>query len=404
MITINVGMFQTLALSVIAIYVGEFIRNQFPIWKKYCIPAPVIGGTLFAIITTCLYSFDLFSFQFDYKTINTFFYNVFFAAMGFAASFALLKKGGKLVIIFSILAAVLAMLQNVLSLGLGVLLDMNPLVALMSGSIPLTGGHGNAAAFAPIAEQMGASGAIEVAVAAATFGLIAGCILGGPLGRGLIKKHRLNEQLVEELSQTEIEKEALPKISYRRSSQAAFLLLLACGIGQTLFLLNKAIFPQVNIPIHVMSMLGGLILRLILDATKRDHQALYENIGIIGEISLAVFVSIVIVTMQLWKLADLALPLIIILTLQVVLCYLFCVFITFRLCGKNYDSAIIATGHSGFGLGAVPVSMATMTAVCSRYHYSKLAFFVVPLIGGFISNISNALIITLFLNIAQGMG
>ena len=107
--------------------------------------------------------------------------------------------------------------------------------------------------------------------------------------------------------------------------------------------------------------------------------------------------------MQLWKLADLALPLIIILTLQVVLCYLFCVFITFRLCGKNYDAAIIATGHSGFGLGAVPVSMATMTAVCSSYHYSKIAFFVVPLIGGFISNISNALIITLFLNIAQGM-
>lgn len=400
---IHLGMFQTLALSVVTIYFGEFIRQQFPIWKKYCIPAPVIGGTLFAIITTVLHSLDLLSFQFDYKTINTFFYNIFFAAMGFAASFALLKKGGKLVIIFSILAAILAILQNVLSLGLGVLLDMNPLVALMSGSIPLTGGHGNAAAFAPIAEQMGATGAVEVAVAAATFGLVAGCILGGPLGRYLIQKHHLDpkENSAEETQQTDHGK--LPRISYRRSSQATFLLLLACGIGQTLFVLCQALFPSVNIPIHVMSMLGGLILRLVLDATKRDHQALYENIGIIGEISLAIFVSLVIVTMQLWKLADLALPLIIILTLQVALCYLFCIFITFRFCGKNYDAAIIATGHSGFGLGAVPVSMATMTAVCSRYQYSKLAFFVVPLIGGFISNISNALIITLFLNIAQGM-
>lgn len=403
MVTINVGMFQTLALSVVAIYVGEFIRQQFPIWKKYCIPAPVIGGTLFAIMTTCLYSLDLLTFKFDYKTINTFFYNVFFAAMGFAASFALLKKGGKLVIIFSILAAILAILQNVLSLGLGVLLNMDPLIALMSGSIPLTGGHGNAAAFAPIAEQMGANGAIEVAIAAATFGLVAGCILGGPLGRRLIQKHQLSDQISTEQPINEEDNSKLPRISYRRSSQAAFLLLLACGIGQTLFFLCQAIFPQVNIPIHVMSMLGGLVLRLVLDYTKRDRQALYENIGIIGEISLAIFVSIVIVTMQLWKLADLALPLIIILTLQVMLCYLFCVFITFRLCGKNYDAAIIATGHSGFGLGAVPVSMATMTAVCSSYHYSKIAFFVVPLIGGFISNISNALIITLFLNIAQGM-
>ncbi|OBX05606.1 sodium:glutamate symporter [Gallibacterium genomosp. 3] len=403
MINISIGMFQTLALSVIAIYIGEFIRQQFPIWKKYCIPAPVIGGTSFAIITTCLYSSNFISFHFDYKTINTFFYNIFFAAMGFSASFTLLRKGGKLVVIFSILAATLAVLQNILSLGLGILLNMNPLIALMSGSIPLTGGHGNAAAFAPIAEQMGANGAIEVAIAAATFGLVAGCILGGPLGRRLIQKHQLNKQRSDKESLNKFDNDKLPRISYRRSSQAAFLLLLACGIGQTLFFLCQVIFPQVNIPIHVMSMLGGLILRLSLDATKRDHQALYENIGIIGEISLAIFVSIVIVTMQLWKLTDLAFPLIIILTLQVLLCYFFCIFITFRFCGKNYDAAIIATGHSGFGLGAVPVSMATMTAVCSHYHYSKLAFFVVPLIGGFISNISNALIITLFLNIAQGM-
>ncbi|MFU2058373.1 sodium/glutamate symporter [Avibacterium volantium] len=397
---IKVGMFQTLALAVVAIYVGEFIRQQFPIWKKYCIPSPVIGGVIFALLTTLSHSLDLISFQFDYKTINTFFYNVFFAAMGFAASFALLKKGGKLVLIFSALAAVLAILQNVLALGVGTLLDMNPLTALMAGSIPLTGGHGNAAAFAPLAEQQGAVGAMEVAIAAATFGLVAGCMLGGPLGRGLIKKYHLEHQV--ENGQV-IEREdngILAKISYRRSSQAAFLLLLACGIGQTLFYLMQVAFPKVNIPIHVMSMLGGVVLRLILDTRKRDNQALYETIGIIGEISLAIFVSVVIITMQLWKLADLAIPLIIILVLQVLLCYVFCVFITFRLCGKNYDSAVIATGHSGFGLGAVPVSMATMTAVCARYRYSKIAFFVVPLIGGFISNISNALIITFFLNIA----
>ncbi|WP_410686422.1 sodium/glutamate symporter [Avibacterium paragallinarum] len=400
MLIIKVGMFQTLALAVVAIYVGKFIREQFPILKKYCIPTPVIGGTLFAIFTTLFHSFELFSLQFDYKTINTFFYNLFFAAMGFAASTALLKRGGKLVLIFSLLAALLAILQNILSLGIGISFGMDPLVALMSGSIPLTGGHGNAAAFAPIAEQMGANGAIEVAVAAATFGLVAGCVLGGPLGRGLIKKHQLADAPSSNTASQKKEERPLPTLSYRHTSQAIFLLLIACGLGQTLFFVTKTLFPSVNIPIHVMSMLGGLLLRLFLDRNSRDHYALYENIAIIGEVSLAIFVSVVITTMQLWKLADLALPLLAILLLQVLLCYLFCVFITFRLCGKNYDAAIIATGHSGFGLGAVPVSMTTMTAVCNRYHYSQIAFFVVPLIGGFISNISNALIITFFLNIA----
>lgn len=154
--------------------------------------------------------------------------------MGFAASTALLKRGGKLVLIFSLLAALLAILQNILSLGIGISFGMDPLVALMSGSIPLTGGHGNAAAFAPIAEQMGANGAIEVAVAAATFGLVAGCVLGGPLGRGLIKNTNLLMPLLKHCV-AEKEERPLPTLSYRHTSQAIFLLLIACGLGQTLF-------------------------------------------------------------------------------------------------------------------------------------------------------------------------
>ncbi|OBX06548.1 sodium:glutamate symporter [Gallibacterium salpingitidis] len=401
MILIKVGMFQTLAIAILAIYLGEVIRNLFTIIKKYCIPSPVIGGTLFALITTLLYLSNISSFEFDYKTINSFFYNIFFAATGLAASVKLLKKGGKIVIIFSILAALLAILQNILSLGVGILMDMNPLVALMSGSVPLTGGHGNAASFAPLAEQMGGEGAIEVAVASATFGLIAGCILGGPLGRGLIHSYQLNNTQQSIVEETDPNHNKQNLVSYKRSTKAAFILLLACGLGQTMFVMFKHLLPQINMPIHVMCMLSGIIIRVILDTNKKNNEALYQSIGIIGEISLAIFVSVVIITMQLWKLIDLAVPLLIILALQVLLCYLFCIWITFRLCGKNFDSAIIATGHSGFGLGAVPVSMATMTAVCSKYGYSKLAFFVVPLIGGFISNISNALIITFFLNFAQ---
>ena len=155
--------------------------------------------------------------------------------------------------------------------------------------------------------------------------------------------------------------------------------------------------------IHVMCMLGGIVVRLVMDRTGRGDEVMHEAFDNIGDICLAIFVSMSIVTMKLWQLIDLALPLITILVLQLVLIYLFVRFITFNLCGRNYDAAIIAVGHTGFGLGAVPVSMATMTSVCEQYYYSKLAFFVVPLIGGFISNLTNAVAITAFLNIAQSM-
>ncbi|CZE48608.1 sodium/glutamate symporter [Campylobacter geochelonis] len=403
MINLEVGMFQTLAIAVLAIYFGDYMRDKFSVLKRYCIPSPVVGGTIFAVVTTIFFSSGLLGFKFDYTTMNTFFYNVFFAATGLAASLSLLKKGGKLVIIFTILAALLAFLQNVLALGVGAAMGMNPLVALMAGSVPLTGGHGNAASFGPLAESMGGTGALEVAIAAATFGLIAGCIMGGPLGRRLIQKYGLNSTSAQIEADEGATSTVKALVNSKRAHKAVFILLLACGLGQTLFALCKVLLPSVHLPIHVMSMFGGIILRLILDAKKQNHDELYQSIDIVGGISLSIFVSLSIVTMKLWQLADLALPLITILALQLVLIYLFCVYITFRACGKNYDAAIISVGHSGFGLGAVPVSMATMSAVCSQYHYSRIAFFVVPLIGGFISNITNAVIITAFLNVAKGM-
>lgn len=407
--TLQIGMFQTLALAVLSIYFGGWVRDRLPVLKKYCIPSPVVGGTIFAILTTILFVTNIITFEFDYTTINTFFYNVFFAASGMAASLSLLKKGGKLVIIFAILAAVLSILQNAIALGIGVPMGMNPLTALMAGSTPLTGGHGNAASFAPIAGEAGGINTLEVAVAAATYGLIAGCIIGGPIGRSIIRKKKLDEGYTPE----EAEKEAEFDINLdatkilatqaARAMRAAFLLLLACGIGQTLFTLAKVALPGVNLPIHVMCMLGGIVLRLVLDATKKGNEPLYNTIGIISEISLALFVSMSIITMQLWTLAKLALPLITILIVQTIFIWIFVRWVTFNACGRDYDAAIIAVGHSGFGMGAVPVSMATMTEVCNQYHYSKVAFFVVPVIGGFISNLTNAVIITTFINFAAGL-
>ena len=401
--TIQIGMFEMLAIVILAIYLGQWIREHFPILKKYCIPAPVVGGTLLSIITCILYMMDIVTFEWEnYTVMNNFFYNLFFAASGTAASLKLLKKGGKLVLIFSILAAVLAVIQNAAALGLGIAMDMNPLTALMAGSTPLTGGHGNAASFGPIAAEMGGVGALEVAIASATFGLISGSIIGGPIGRQLIRKYNLDKNYVEETNDSFSEKISFA-FSSERSKTAWFILLLACGLGQLLLQIRQFILPNVNIPIHVMCMLGGIIARFILDKTNNGDEALYETLDNIGDICLTLFVSMSIVTMKLWQLIDLALPLVTILMIQLVIIYLFTRFITFNLCGHDYDAAIIAVGHTGFGLGAVPVSMATMTSVCEQYHYSKLAFFVVPLIGGFISNLTNAVAITAFLNIAHGL-
>lgn len=401
--SLKLGMFETLMVGAIAIYLGEFLRNKFTILKKYCLPAAVVGGTIVAIISLLLYNFNIIELDFDYKTVNKLFYCIFFASSGAAASLSLLKKGGKLVVIFTILAAVLAALQNTVALGVGKLLNVNPLIAMMTGSIPMTGGHGNAASFAPIAVEAGASAAMEVALAAATFGLISGCILGGPFGNFIVKRHKFENPELDGIEEQAEAKGTTVGILVDKYNvlNGVLIMCLACGIGELVFMILG--HYGYKLPIHVSCMLGGILVRFYMDATKKGTDLLYEAFDIVGEFSLALFVSMSIVSMKLWQLAGLGTSLVILLLAQVVLITIFCYFITFNLLGRNYDAAIMAVGHTGFGLGAVPVSMTTMQTVCKKYRYSKLAFFVVPVIGGFISNLTNAVIITKFLDIATNL-
>ena len=401
-ITVEFGMFEVLLLAVIGIYIGDFLRKKFPILVKYCLPSAVVGGTIISIITMILYYAGIMEPNFDFKTVNTLFYCLFFAASGSAASLALLKKGGKLVVIFAVLAAVLAACQNALAIGVGNLLHVNPLISMMTGSIPMTGGHGNAASFAPIAVEAGQKAAMEVAIASATFGLIAGSLLGGPYGNFLVKRFGFEDPELDNQQNTIVDTAKTIMMNKKSIISAVNMLVLACGIGQLFFLALQHF--GIKIPIHVNCMLGGIIIRIFLDKTKRSNDSLLEALDTVGEFSLALFVSMSIVTMKLWQLADLGLQLIVLLLAQVLLILLFTYFLTFRLLGKNYDAAVMAVGHLGFGTGAVPVSMTTMKTVCDKYRYSKLAFFVVPVIGGFISNLTNALIITKFLDIAIKMG
>lgn len=396
---LKLGTFEVMFIAVVAIYLGDFLRGKFPILKKYCLPASVVGGTLIAIISMVCYYAGLFEPEFDFKIANTLFYCWFFAASGAAASMSLLKKGGKLVIIFAILAAVLAALQNALAIGVGNLLGVDPLISMMTGSIPMTGGHGNAASFAPIAVDAGAKAAMEVAIAAATFGLISGSLLGGPFGNFLVKKFKFEDPALDGKDDDMATDTVKVLLEKKNISKAVFLMCIACGIGQFLNIALKAV--GFDLPIHVSCMFGGILIRLFYDSRKGDHENLYEAIDIVGEFSLGLFVSMSIVTMKLWQLAGLGGQLVVLLLVQVVLIVIFCFLLTFPLLGKNYDAAVMAVGHIGFGLGAVPVSMTTMQSVCKKYRYSKLAFFVVPVIGGFISNLTNAVIITNFLNYAM---
>jgi ESS family glutamate:Na+ symporter len=420
MLKIPVDSTQTLFIAVLLLLLGSLIKSKTKFFTKYCIPGPVIGGLLFSMIALFLRQSGLAEFEFN-VSLQQFFMNLFFTASGFGASMLLLRKGGKLVVIFLGLAAALAALQNVLAVALANILNVEPMIALMTGSIPMTGGHGNAAAFAPIAEQMGYQGAVSVAVAAATFGLVAGSIMGGPFANNLIiKKGLFTKKVQQDLQAEEVAYDMAVGsnlvVSDRKNhsgdatapqvkehpfnakvlSRAFYMIFIGLGLGSVLHLIFKALFPSVTLPIHVMGMLGGVIMRIVFDQMKIETPE--KEIDAIGDVCLGVFVSMAVYTMKLWELTDLALPLLILLFAQVALIYFFVKYVTFPLTGKNYDAAVIGAGHIGFGLGAVPVSMANMKTVSDKYAYSKVAFFVVPIIGGLFSNFTNAAIITFFMN------
>ncbi|ABR46992.1 sodium/glutamate symporter [Alkaliphilus metalliredigens QYMF] len=407
MLTIKFDMTQTLFIAVLLLLSGNFIRSKVTFLLKYCIPGPVIGGLIFSVLALVLRQFGIITFSFD-TTLQQFFMNLFFTASGFGASMILLKKGGRMVVIFLGLAAALAIFQNITALGLSKILGVEPMIGLMTGSIPMTGGHGNAAAFAPIAEQMGYQGALTVAVAAATFGLVAGSMLGGPVANNLIEKKGLFDKTTQQEKTEEVHTEsgstAVAAIlenkahlfDAKRLSKGFYLIFIGLGLGSILHIIFKTALPTVTLPIHVMGMLGGVIMRITLDIKK--IQVPEEEIDTIGNVCLGVFVSMAVYTMRLWELAELALPLIILLFAQVLLIFLFVRFITFNVMGRNYDAAVICAGHIGFGMGAVPVSMANMKTVSDKFAYSKIAFFVVPIIGGLFSNFTNAAIITFFMN------
>ena len=404
MFELKMDMIQTIGLSVILLIIGMRLRTKIKFFEKYCIPSPVIGGFLFSIIAFILRQTNIITIKFE-TTLQTFFMVMFFTSVGFNASLKVLKKGGKKVLIFLFLAIGLCFVQNVVAIFLSQLIGINPLLGLMTGSTPMTGGHGTSAAIAPTIEALGIKGAGTVAIASATFGLIAGSMMGGPIANKLILKHKLlgNETLLHEKHDynSDIDENVLkkpePALNAERFSMVFFFILIAMGIGSYLSIFITKLLPAMNFPIYIGPMIIAAIMRNISDNSE-IFTAPTREISVLEDVSLNLFLAMALMSLKLWELIDLAIPMLILLVAQIVLIYLYLNFITFKAMGSDYDAAVIVSGHCGFGLGATPNGISNMKSVCEKYKYSKIAFFVVPVVGALFIDFANVSLITLFIS------
>lgn len=388
---------QTLSFAVVLLVIGRVLKQRAVFLEKYCIPTPVIGGIFFAMLALIGHKSGTFAFNMDFA-LKDIFMVAFFTTVGFTASIKLFKKGGVQVGMFLILAVALVVMQNAVGVSLAKFFHLNPLIGLSTGSVSMTGGHGTSGAFAPLFASIGAKGAEVVAMAAATFGLIFGSLLGGPIAQRLIKKHGLmktinNLQEVNAKGERKIYQKK--KLDEKKLTQAVFQIIIAMGLGTIISKLFQ--LKGMTFPVYIGAMFAAAIMRNIADA--KCFNLKLREIAIFGEISLSLFLSLALMGLQLWQLENMAVPLIVMLLAQGMLMGVFAYFITFRIMGKDYEAAAMACGHCGFGMGATPNAMANMGALSERYQFAPRAFFIIPLVGSLFIDFVNAGVITVFMNV-----
>ena len=393
--SITLDMYQTIAVAVVVLILGAFLKRKISFLEKFCIPAPVIGGLIFAIFTLICYSTGILEIDFD-DTLKEVCMVFFFTSVGFQANLKVLKSGGKPLLIFLVLVIVLIITQNFTAIGLANLLGLDSLTGMTTGSIPMVGGHGTAGAFGPVLEDFGISGATTVCTAAATFGLVAGSLMGGPIGNRLIKKHNLLETIKNDDDTLLVEEEEKHERHFSMYAPAVFQLIIAVGIG-TIF--SKLLsLTGMTFPVYIGAMIAAAIMRNIGEYTGKITIHMGE-INDLGGICLSLFLGIAMITLKLWQLADLALPLVILLAGQVALMFLFSYIVVFNVMGRNYDAAVLVAGTCGFGMGATPNAMANMQAICEKYGPSVKAYLIIPIVGSLFADFLNSLTITFFINL-----
>ena len=422
MTSFELDMIQTAGIGALALIVGMVLTRRVAFLQKFCVPSPVSGGIIFSLITLMLYGWFDVVVSFD-GTLKDVFMLAFFTSVGFQSDLKVLKQGGRLLIIMLTLLVVIIAMQNLMPMGIARLMGVDPLIGMASGSISMTGGHGTAAGFASVLEGMGLSGAGTIGMAAATFGLISGSMIGGPLAERIIRKKLTHEQIQQQddddvdPAMAGIESdEASPtgrakRVStneqeFQQYAKASYCIILVMGGGTIL----SWLFAKTGITFPTY--FGALILAAIVRNTlgfvsyKRNGKRVkaeklldMERIISVGNICLSLFLGMAMISLKLWELQSLALPLIVILVSQVLMMALFAYIVAFPLLGRDYDAAVLCAGICGFGLGATPNAMANMSAVCYKYHYTVKPFLIVPIIGAMFADLINTGIISIFLNI-----
>lgn len=388
-------MYQTLAVAVGVLFLGGFLKQKIKLLEHFCIPSPVIGGMLFALLSLGLYVTGVVEFDFD-ETLKTVCMVIFFTSVGFQANLRILKSGGLSLVIFLVCVITLILGQNFIAIGVAKLMGLDPLIGLCTGSIPMVGGHGTSGAFGPVLEDLGVSGATTLCTAAATFGLVAGSLMGGPLGRRLIVKHDLLKTAVAEDETPLVEEEEKKHRSVSMYAPAAYQIAIAMGLGTVVsWLLSKT---GMTFPIYIGAMIIAAVMRNISEFTGKFDIHIGE-INDIGGICLSMFLGIAMITLKLWQLAELALPLVVLLLVQVVFMGLFTYFVVYNVMGRNYDAAVLASGTCGFGMGATPNAMANMQVLTEKFAPSVKAYILVPIIGSMFADFLNSLCVTFFINL-----
>ncbi|MHC8359321.1 sodium/glutamate symporter [Pseudomonas sp. LS2P72] len=376
---VQLDFYGTLVAASLVLLLGRGLVTRIGFLRSYNIPEPVAGGLVVALLLLALRAVDI-----DVRSdtsLQTPLMLAFFATIGLSADFASLKKGGRVVAIFLLAVIGLLVVQNAMGIGLAKALGLDPLMGLLTGSITLSGGHGTGAAWgATFSEKFGLASASELAMASATFGLVLGGLIGGPVARLLIKRVQTPG--------CEQDKPRLPKGFEQPNKERSItpfsfietLALIAVSLMAGSLLNGLLHGTAFELPTFVCVLFVGVVLRNGLSALGL-YQVFEREVSVLGNVSLSLFLAIALMSLKLWDLAALALPIFIILAAQALVMALFAIFVTFRMMGSNYDAAVLAAGHCGFGLGATPTAIANMQAVTQRYGPSQIAFLVVPMVG-----------------------
>lgn len=399
---IQLNGYLTLALATVALILGTYFVKKIGFLKNNHIPEAVVGGFIIAILLLIINQTTGISFGFD-GSLQSMLMIVFFTSIGLSADLLRLRQGGKPLVIFIIAVSVLIIIQDIVGMGLAISFGQNPLYGLIAGSITLTGGHGNGAAWgAVLSEKYGLEGAIELAMACATFGLVFGGLLGGPVARHLLQKiHQKKNPEPYEVKEAFEEPSAKRSLNTASITETVGMLAISISLGHYVDSLTKESILQM--PTFVWCLFMGVVLRNIVTHLLR-REVHDQTIDVLGNVALSFFLAMALMSLKLAQLAGLALPILIIILVQVVVMALFAIFVTFRIMGSNYDAVVMSAGHCGFGLGATPTAIANMQAVTKSYGPSHKAFLIVPMVGAFFVDISNSAIIKIFMEIGVKLG